>query len=61
MKYWQLEKLCLENAYTVKREGRVYTWKKNGTDRTGVCDTVTETAQEINKDIKINLIKNSVD
>lgn len=54
MKYWQLEKLCLENAYTVKREGKTYIWKKNGSERTGVCDTVVDTAEEIKKDIENN-------
>lgn len=52
MKFWQLEKLCLENAYTVKREGKSYVWKKNGTDKQGVCETVIETAEEIKKDIE---------
>jgi hypothetical protein len=52
MKFWQLEKFCLENAYTVKREGNVYVWKKNETDRNGVCSTVIETAEEIQKDIQ---------
>lgn len=56
MKFWQLEKLCLENAYSAKREGKVYIWKKNGSDRTGVCDTVIETAEEIKKDIELNKI-----
>lgn len=53
MKFWQLEKLCLENAYSVKRDGKVYIWKKNGTDRSGVCHTVIETAEEIKKDIEL--------
>lgn len=52
MKFWQLEKLCLENAYTVKREGKSYVWKKNATDKKGVCETVIETAEEIKKDIE---------
>lgn len=55
MKYWQLQKLCLENAYTVEREGKTYTWKKNGSERSGVCDTVVDTAEEIKKDIEIAL------
>lgn len=51
MKFWQLQKLCLENAYTVKRVGKNYTWKKNDSNRTGICETVVETAEEIKKDI----------
>lgn len=53
MKYWQLQKLCLENAYTVVRTGKTYLWKKNGTDRTGKCDTVVETSNEIKRDMDI--------
>lgn len=62
MKFWQLQKLCLENAYTVVRSGKTYMWKKNGTERTGRCDTVIETAGEIKKDIQTNLerIKNDL-
>jgi len=51
MKFWQLQKLCLENAYTVKREGKNYIWRKNNSDRMGICETVIETAEEIKKDI----------
>lgn len=54
MKFWQLQKLCLENAYTVKREGKKYTWKKNDANRSGVCDTVVETYEEVKKDIYEN-------
>lgn len=57
MKYWQLQKLCLENAYTVKREGKSYSWRKNGEDRSGVCDTVVETAEEIKRDVEKALSK----
>ena len=51
MKFWELQKLCLENAYTVKREGKKYVWKKNQSERNGVCDTLIETSEEIKKDI----------
>lgn len=54
MKFWQLEKLCLENAYTVKRIGYKYVWKKNGENRNGESDTVVETYKEIQKDIESN-------
>lgn len=54
MKFWQLEKLCLENAYTVKRVGYKYIWKKNNEDRQGECDTVVGTYQEVQKDIENN-------
>lgn len=52
MKFWQLEKLCLENAYTVKRVGYKYLWKKNNEDRSGEADTVVETYNEVKKDIE---------
>lgn len=52
MKFWQLQQLCLENAYTVKRQGTKYLWKKNGAERNGKCDTVIETANEIKNDIE---------
>jgi hypothetical protein len=52
MKYWQLEKLCLENAYSVRRIGKSYFWKKNLEDKTQSCDTVVETYKEILKDIQ---------
>ena len=52
MKFWELEKLCRENGYTVKREGNKYIWKKNGTERIGICDTLIETAKEIKKDVE---------
>lgn len=52
MKFWQLEKLCLENAYTVKRDGKAYVWKKNSTEKKGICETVIETFEEIKKDIE---------
>lgn len=52
MKFWELEKLCRENAYAVKREGNKYIWKKNGSERTGTCDTLIETAKEIKKDVE---------
>jgi hypothetical protein len=54
MKFWQLQKLCLENAYTLKREGKNYHWKKNESNRSGICDTLIETAEEIKKDIDQN-------
>jgi len=54
MKFWQLEKFCLENAYTVKRIGKNYQWKKNGEDKFGEADTVVETYEEIKKDIENN-------
>lgn len=53
MKFWELEKLCLENGYSVKREAKTYVWKKNGTERTGECDTIIETSEEIKKDIQL--------
>jgi hypothetical protein len=52
MKYWQLEKLCLENAYSVKRVGKSYHWKSNLEKTTQVCDTVVETYKEILIDIE---------
>ena len=54
MKYWQLEKLCLENAYTIKRVGYKYLWKKNDKDRNGEADTVVEAYNEIKNDIESN-------
>lgn len=54
MKFWQLQKLCLENAYTVKRIGQNYVWKKNKEDRSGEATTVIETYNEIKKDIEKN-------
>lgn len=55
MKFWQLQKLCLENAYTVTRQSNYYVWKKNGTETTRKCNTVTETAEEIKEDINTRL------
>jgi hypothetical protein len=57
MKFWQLQKLCLENAYSVKRVGNKYFWKKNNEDRSGESDTVISTYQEIKNDIE-NEIEN---
>lgn len=60
MKYWQLEKLCLENAYSVKRVGKFYVWKKNLEEKTYTSDTVVETYNEILKDIdKRKICENS--
>lgn len=56
MKYWQLEKLCLENAYTVKRVDYKYLWKKNNEDRSGEADTVVETYNEIKNDIESKIV-----
>jgi len=52
MKFWQLEQLCRENAYTVDRKGKCYFWRDNSSNNSGVCDTVIETAEEIKKDIE---------
>lgn len=55
MKFWQLQKLCLENAYTVTRRSNYYVWKKNGTETLKKCYTLIETAEEIKEDINIRL------
>jgi hypothetical protein len=52
MKFWQLEKLCLENAYTIKRTGYKYIWKKNNVERMGEAATVIEAYKEVKKDIE---------
>jgi ribosomal protein L36 len=63
MKFWELQKFCHENSYSVKREGKLYVWTKNQTNRTGTCETLVETYEEIKNDIEkrisnVNSIQN---